>query len=70
MVLPDREADWRLIQESVFGKIKDIFRAEDEDEEQKAPSKRTYEQVKACFKQSMSFMIQNLLIDEESEILG
>ena len=70
MVLPDREADWRPIQESVFGKIKNIFRAQDEDEEQKAPPRRTYEQVKTCFKQSMSIMIENLLEDGKSEILG
>ena len=70
MVLPDREADWRPIQESVFAKIKNIFETLDEEEEQKAPSKKTYDQVKACFKQSMSIMLQNLFEDDKSEILG
>ena len=52
MVLPDREANWKPIQEMVLGKIKEIFRIHDE-EEQKALPKRTYEQVKAIFKQSI-----------------
>jgi hypothetical protein len=49
MVLPDKEANWRPIQESVLQKIKDIFLIKDEEEEHKALPKRTYDQVKAVF---------------------
>ena len=70
MVLPDREADWRPVQELVFGRIKEIFQTNDEEEEQKTPPKRTYEQVKALFKQSISIMLKNLPNDDFSEIIG
>ena len=53
-----------------FGKMKEIFRIYDEEEEQKAPLKMKYDQVKACFEQSMSIMLQNLLEGDKSEFLG
>ncbi len=70
MVLPDREADWKPVQELVFGRIKEIFQTNDEEEEQKAPKKRTYEQVKALFKISISIMLKNLPKNDFNEIIG
>ncbi len=57
MVLPERDADWRPIQESVFAKIRDIFMTYDEEEEQKAYPKLTYDQMKNNFKQSISILV-------------
>ena len=70
MVLPDKDANWRPIQESVFQKIKDIFLIYNEEEEQKVLPKRTYAQVKAIFKDTISILLQNLPEDDLGEILG
>jgi hypothetical protein len=65
MVLPDREANWRPIQEMVLEKIKEIFRIHDEEEEeQKALPKRTYEQVRVIFNKTVSLILQNLPKDD------
>ena len=70
MVLPDRKADWRPVQEAVFEKIKEIFRTYDEEEQKEAPQKRTYEQIKACFKHCVKYIIKNIPDDDRHEILG
>jgi hypothetical protein len=57
MVLPDKGSDWRPIQELVLAKIQSIFRIHDEEEEQKALPKRSFEQVKAIFNQSISVIL-------------
>ena len=64
MVFPDKEANWRPIQESVFEKIKDIFMKYEEEEEQKALPMRTYAQVKATFKETISILLQSLPEDD------
>ncbi len=64
MVLRDKEANWRPIQESVFQKIKGIFMIYDEEEEQKAQPIRTYAQVKATFKETISILLQSLPEDD------
>ena len=69
MVLPDKGANWRPIQEAVFGKIKDIFEIHEEQEEHKALSKRTFEQVKAIFNHCILLIFQNLPKDDFSEII-
>ena len=71
MVLPDKDQNWRPVQEAVFEKIRDVFRIqEDEEEEQKASKIKTYEQVKATFKRITEIIRQNLPKDDQSEIFG
>ena len=69
MVLPGIEADWKPIQDSVFTKIKEIFTKYDEKEEQKAPTNRTYEQVKASFIQTIQYLLKNLLENDKRDII-